>query len=169
MLGRIDAAIGIAKMIEARVYVELGVRDGQTINEMVKVVPHVIGVDISKNYSHLYDKRVDFRHMTTDEFAKLWNDPIDMLFIDADHSHTSSYNDFLNYKDKIRNDGIILLHDTCPRNQDMCKPSSCHNTWMTAVKIKKDHSHECEIVTIPDGCGLSIVRMNRGKHLIWSK
>jgi predicted O-methyltransferase YrrM len=92
-----------------------------------------------------------------------------MIFIDADHSYKSSYYDFLNYKDLVRNDGIILLHDTCPGNEDMTKPSSCHDTWKTAVMIKENHKDECEIVTIPDGCGVSIVRMNRGKHLIWSK
>ncbi len=165
---RILMTIGIAQMIKAKCYIELGVRQGQTINEMVKYVDHCIGVDISDDFKHLYDSRVDFKHMDTDSFRQEWNKPVDMIFIDADHSHESSYNDFINYKDLVKDDGIILLHDTCPCNEDMTKPKSCHDTWKTAVKIKEQHSHECEITTIPDGCGVSIVRMTRGKHLIWS-
>lgn len=37
--------------------------------------------------------------------------PIDMLFIDGDHSYEGSKRDFLVYGDMVKNGGLILLHD----------------------------------------------------------
>jgi hypothetical protein len=167
---RILLSIAIAQMINAQTYIELGIQSGRTINEMSKYVNNCIGVDINDCSIHLTDN-ITFYNMSTDKFISIWDKSkkVDMVFIDADHSHESSYRDFINYKDIVRNDGIILLHDIYPCNEEYTKPNRCHDTWKTAIKIKQDHFHECEIVTIPDGCGLSIVRMNRGKHLQWVK
>ncbi len=167
---RVMLAKALAKMIKAKVYMELGVRQGDTINEMIKVVPRCIGVDINKKFQHLYDKRVEFHVNKTDDFCKTWTDTLDMVFIDADHSYQSSYNDFLNYKDFVVDHGFILLHDTCPCNEEMIRPvgqGALASPAHTAMRIKTEHAHECELVTLPDGCGLSIVRMNRGKQLTW--
>jgi len=167
MKPRILLMTSLAQMINVNVYIELGVRNGQTINEMVKYTKRCIGVDIDNGYAHTYDKNIEFYHMSTNDFIQQWTGSIDLLFIDADHNHKSSYEDFLNYKNYITDNGIIILHDTCPCNERMTQKNYCHDTWKTAIKIKENHNDECEIMTIPDDCGLSLVRMHRGKHLIW--
>ncbi|RLD66323.1 MAG: hypothetical protein DRI84_05050 [Bacteroidetes bacterium] len=165
----------IARAINAQVYVELGLRRFNTINLLVDVVPRCIGIDVlDKWYKQgLCDKRVEFYNMTTDEFYKYYNEninvPIDLLFIDAKHTYAQSYKDFLNYKNLVSDNGIILLHDSFPPT---CKYSNsdgdmCGEVWKTAIKIKESHSKECELCTIPGGFGLSIIRMNHGRQVSW--
>lgn len=37
-----------------------------------------------------------------------------MVFIDACHTHKASYNDFLNVKEHVNQDGFIFFHDFYP-------------------------------------------------------
>lgn len=48
-----------------------------------------------------------------DDVAKDWNIPIDILHIDGHHSYESVKNDYMTWAKFVKDDGIILLHDTC--------------------------------------------------------
>jgi predicted O-methyltransferase YrrM len=39
--------------------------------------------------------------------------PLDLLFIDGDHSYTSVRSDFLMYREFVRHGGLIAFHDVC--------------------------------------------------------
>jgi glycosyltransferase involved in cell wall biosynthesis/predicted O-methyltransferase YrrM len=47
------------------------------------------------------------------EIAKTWDKPIDILHIDGDHAYESIKNDFETWIQFLKEDGIILMHDTC--------------------------------------------------------
>ena len=49
---------------------------------------------------------------TSMESVKGWNLPIDLLWIDADHSYENVHNDFFFWEPHVVDGGIIALHDT---------------------------------------------------------
>lgn len=50
------------------------------------------------------------------EVSKDWNQKIDILHIDGDHSYESVKNDYETWSKFVKDDGVILFHDTCVEN-----------------------------------------------------
>ena len=108
--------------------------------------------------------------LTTDEFAKIWTEPIDFLFIDACHERSQVLTDFMNFSKLVREGtGIIAMHDTHPICKELLAKDRCHTTWEAAMQIRKLLHEEFEIFTIPGPfAGLSLLRkINKNKHLSW--
>ncbi|MFO1029837.1 MAG: class I SAM-dependent methyltransferase [Planctomycetota bacterium] len=54
---------------------------------------------------------VDVRQGRSHEQAQLWKEPIDLLFLDGDHSYDSVRQDFEDWAPKVRPGGFLCLHD----------------------------------------------------------
>lgn len=93
--------------------------------------------------------------------------PFDMLFIDADHSARSVYQDFCGMFPFMSEHGVIFLHDTYPASEKDTDPGLCGDGWRTAERLHLEPSTDIEIVTLPFSPGLSIIR-KRSRHLTWS-
>ena len=106
--------------------------------------------------------------MSSDDFF-IQKDPslmFDFVFIDGNHSKEQVYKDFLNVSNFVIEDGFILLHDTSPCYDEYLEPEWCHDAWEAALKIKKEHKDEWEILTLPFNPGLTILKkMNINKQL----
>jgi predicted O-methyltransferase YrrM len=57
-------------------------------------------------------KRLDIRKGYFSEVVKTWNTPIDILHIDGLHTYHAVKEDFDNWSPFVKEDGIILFHDT---------------------------------------------------------
>lgn len=115
-------------------------------------------------------EKVMFMNMTTDEFAELLKKypiTIDMLFIDADHSKESVLKDFWNFFPFVKEQGLILLHDTHPKNIHYTEKSLCGDAYLVIEELK-NHYDEFEFMTIPIHPGLTIVR-KRKTQLVWEE
>src|SRR5258708_40096849 len=94
-----DFIVHLAKIMQPKLYVELGLYKSAVFNRILPYAEKLIGVDKDlqfKKYMTVSPKTI-FKCMTTNEFAKeLKKQPIkiDMLFIDADHSSQSVEKDF---------------------------------------------------------------------------
>lgn len=166
-----EIASGLYKAGFLKRYLELGVRQGNCFNSIAPLSKEAYAVDIKNSYKQIkQNKNLVWNHMRTDEFLKN-HDPnrkFDLVFIDADHSYEGSLNDFGSVFPLVNDNGIILLHDTYPPNNEFAKPGFCSDTYKTAEYIRNNFSKECEIVTLPFYFGISIVRkMSLDKHLLW--
>ncbi len=142
-------------------YVELGCQRGHTFNAIAPRVKRAVAVDMSsKAIGHVHKlPHVEMYCMLTKDFIEQWKDPIDILFIDADHSEegvTTDFRGMLPYV--IEGTGLIFLHDAHPMTKIALKGSM--EVWRLAQKIHKlDMYKDLEIVTIPGpNAGLSIIR-----------
>jgi predicted O-methyltransferase YrrM len=174
-LNHIELIEYFVRLIKPKNFLELGVQFGECVNKIVDLIPVYYGVDIEKNTNieYLIANKPNFKFFqlsTNDFFNNIKNNNInlnlDMVFIDADHSHKSSYTDFLNVKDHMNQDGFIFFHDCYPFSIKDTDPGLCGDCFKTSEVIRKHHNNEFEILTIPVFPGLSIARKCT-KQLNW--
>lgn len=163
----LNLLLELAKLLEPKTYVEIGVQRGYTFKEMAKVVEKAVAVDILP-MDHIPDlPNIEKYQMTSEEFGQSWYDSgnnlwIDFAFIDADHSKEQVLKDFKMISEFIRpHTGLIFLHDTFPVVEELLTPGYCNDAWKAAKQIHRNQKtrREFEIVTIPGPwAGLSIIR-----------
>lgn len=151
-------------------YVEIGARNGDTFNLIAPLVERAVAVDILPMDGITRLVNVEVFSMPSDKFADIWKDPIDLLFIDADHAYEAVMQDFNRLSQFVPDGtGLILLHDTHPISKEQLAPTRCGDAWRAAWKIRSDPAfQQFEIVTLPGPiAGLSIIR-KAIKHLNWA-
>jgi hypothetical protein len=151
-------------------YVELGVQRGHCFNTVAPYFKNAYAVDINDSYPHISGNAnlKWFQGQTQDFIAQHQDVTFDMVFIDADHSFEASRADFDGIFELVRDNGLIMLHDTYPPSDVFTEKSYCYDTYRTAEFIKDNYGHKCEIVTIPFYMGVSIVR-KLDRQLEWMK
>lgn len=160
----------LASVLKPGVYVELGLYRCELFNHIVPHAQRLIGVDIDSKAGNWMVKsgKVKFVNSTTDNFAvELQAHPmlIDMLFIDADHSKGAVLRDFWNFFPFVSRHGLIILHDTHPKNIDYTQPGYCSDAYKAVEELSR-HTDQFEIMTIPVHPGLTLCR-KRTTQLSW--
>lgn len=61
---------------------------------------------------------VDVRQGRSHDHASQWQRPIDLLFLDGDHSYEAVKQDYLDWAPKIRPGGYLALHDVVHQEHD---------------------------------------------------
>jgi hypothetical protein len=166
-----EIAAGLHKAGFLKRYLELGIRKGFCFNAIAPLSSEAYAVDTGNYYKYVkQNKNLVWNNVRTDNFLKN-HDPnrkFDLVFIDANHNHKDSLNDFKLVLPLVNNNGIILLHDTYPPSKAFIDPGYCADSYKTAEYIRNNFKQECEIVTLPFCYGVSVVRkMSLGKHLLW--
>ena len=58
------------------------------------------------------EPQVEIRRATSEEVARGWSEPIDVLFIDGDHSYEGVKRDWNLFSPFVRPFGTVIFHDT---------------------------------------------------------
>lgn len=90
----------------------------------------------------------DFRQRVE---AELGGEPVDLLFIDGDHTEQGVEADYRDYQHLVRPGGIIAFHDIV-ENQPL-EINQVHYFWQ---RLKQEGVHTDEFVDNPDQCGFGI-------------
>lgn len=165
-----DFILHIASILRPKVYVELGLRKCPLFNRMIPFADQLIGVDLDTRPEEFMIKNAKTKFVlasTLDYAASLESNPIkiDMLFIDADHSKESVEADFLAFFPYVVPHGIIIFHDSHPKNQEWTVPHYCGDGYLAVEKLSK-HIEEYEMMTIPFHPGLTLCR-KRKQQISW--
>jgi predicted O-methyltransferase YrrM len=151
-----DFIVQLVKSVNCKTYLELGIYDGDTLCRVAQIVPRVIGVDIkdiriNKNVGEFYLS-------TTQEFLNNFNEKVDIIFIDADHSFESVKKDFEMSLKLLNEFGIIMLHDTDPISEEFLSNLRCGDSYKMIDWLKENHP-EMDVLTLPIAQpGLTIIR-----------
>lgn len=164
-------AFGMHKAGTLDRYLELGIRAGSCFNEVAPLAKEAYAVDINDCFKYIKSNKnmMWFRGKTTD-FLNNYNraNKFDLVFIDANHNHESSLNDFELSLPLVHENGLILLHDTYPTKEELLSKKYCGDSYKTADVIRRKYGDVCEIATLPFYYGISVVRrMPLGKQLLW--
>lgn len=120
----------IVKRKNPEVVVDLGVDYGySTFCFALSKIGHVYGIDsfegdghagIRNNYEYVLEKQkeleldnITFIKGYFDQVSKTWDKPIDILHIDGFHTYEAVKNDYEIWSKFVKDDGVILFHDTC--------------------------------------------------------
>lgn len=147
----------LVDIVGARVYLELGTYQGDTIKKVQ--CPVRIGVDRDIALSLTFPDR--FYKMSTQEFIQKCAaecPPFDVVYIDADHGPTAVLADFHGIYPFVADEGLILMHDGNPQTAADTAPGYCDEAWKAIREITEEDEHEYEAVTLPYFPGLTIVR-----------
>jgi len=142
----------MAKIYKPKVYVELGLYEGETWDKVRKHCNKSFGVDlIDRGLSgNIFIEK-------TDDFFLHFKDKADMIFIDADHSYESVKKDLLNSLNILSESGIILIHDTDPEDNRLFSHGYCGDSYKI-VSFIEDSMHHLNVVTIPIAeAGISVI------------
>jgi predicted O-methyltransferase YrrM len=154
----------IAKVTRPKAYLEVGVYRGETFREVAKWAERSVGVDIDPEAGRAISgvRRSSFvlGALTSNILSEIQKlGPYDLVFIDADHSKESVVSDFDRSQQMLSSNGLILLHDTWPKNKDFTKPEFCGDAWL-AVELLRSKYPLWSFVTIPAHPGLTICQQN---------
>jgi len=162
----------LASVVRPRVYVELGLYHCETFNRIIPYAEHLVGVDRNPASGTYMAKspKVQFICSSTQDFARYLTAGfrIDMLFIDANHAAEAVLEDFHNCFPSVAPQGLVLLHDTHPKNKAFAVPSLCGDAYLAAGILSRMAGPDYETVTIPVHPGLTIIR-KRTKQLTWEE
>lgn len=159
----------LACWLKPECYLEIGILNGESLTRIQKHAKECYGVDVKLAHRN-YDNNVKLFEMTSDEFFAKLNPTIkfDMVFIDGDHSKDQVYKDFINSKDRVIEDGLVVLHDTVPMDDKMTAPWFCHDAWEAAKRIKQEFINEWEVLSLPFNPGITVMRkISINKQLSW--
>lgn len=133
MFGPADMAVlkeEIEKLEPGQVYLEIGVDEGRSMavaHYYAKPGVFIIGIDFHDVYPHPLSagrgvfaeqegvigsqKYGFFIHGDADIFAKVWNKPIDLIFIDGGHDYEEVKRNTLNWEPFMAKASTMLFHD----------------------------------------------------------
>ena len=140
----------LVQLTNCNTYLELGVHRGNTFNRIVPLVKRAIGVDIE---DIRIIKKGEFYLETTDAFFKHFFDPVDVVFIDADHCFEAVRKDLLNSLPLLTKHGFIILHDTDPAEAGLLEDHGdgfqyCGDGYKI-VDYVEEHLPQVDMVTLP--------------------
>jgi hypothetical protein len=158
----------LARRMRPELYVGLGIGWAECMRRVAPHCTRAIGVDITPPPGAI--EGFEFFHGTSTDFLAnvLPQTPfVELALIDADHRHEASLQDFESLLPCVKDNGVILLHDTYPENMQWLSNEGCGDTYRTAEVIcRRADEYGVEAVTLPTPPGVTIVR-KRAHHLHW--
>ena len=138
-------------------YLELGIYDAKNYNYIVtrnKQLDYAECVDMLKDAKIAFGT---FFKMTTDNYFLQNKKKFDVIFIDACHDIENVIKDFENSVKILNSNGLILLHDTSPKEKFLFDKNYCSDAYKINDYLNK-HQDYYNYVTLPiSNCGITIV------------
>lgn len=158
----------LVKLTNCVSYLELGSYNCDNIKNIIDSVDLCVGVDIKKPEIEFKHDKYRFFNCSTKDFFNSNKDIFDIIFIDASHKKEDVLSDFFSSYCALKENGLILLHDTYPMSERYLKDGYCSDAYKTIDYIKAVTRDFGEIVTIPVHPGISIFR-KCVRQLYWKK
>ncbi len=147
----------IAKVIDAKDYLEIGVQLGWTFS--VIEVENMVGVDPDETTPATV-------HTTSDAyFADLPDDVLfDLIFVDGLHRAPQVIKDVHNAMRHLKPGGVIVCHDCNPPTEESASIVSkgttwCGDVWEGWLELRRQLDAEMYVVDTDLGCG--VIRPDR--------
>ena len=185
----------IIKKNRAKVYLEIGVREGECFLRIR--APKKIAVDpqmlISpkkkrkyyfKNLSNIFNQ---YFETTSDDFFKdnhksLKGHGLDVVFIDGLHTYEQSLRDVQNALNYLKDDGVIIMHDCNPLSEAAAYPAQSYqyaeslnipgftgewngDTWKTIVYLRSSRK-DLDVFVLDCDQGLGIIMKRKPESML---
>lgn len=142
---------------------EIGCDAGGTLWAFQAVGARVFGVDLPNGpYGSGHELNTHGAHVirgnsthsaVLDQVRDVVDIPVDLLFIDGDHSYEGVKADYENYRSFVRPGGLIAFHDICAHKD---YPDVRVDRLWWEIKSKNQHTTEIIYYLRPWGTGMGI-------------
>jgi predicted O-methyltransferase YrrM len=107
------------------------------------------------------DDRVEIVRSYSDEVAQRWDKPIDLLFLDGDHTYEGVKRDWERFMPHVAETGVIMFHDTAWFANDDFRRNSRGDMGVPRL-VDELRREGYPVLTILRDCGVSLVQPCRG-------
>ena len=152
----------LSEIIKPKISIEIGVGTGVVTKILAEYSESVIAIDIDRQaVDNVQDvSNLSFinsnSHDALKNLIKL-NIEAELIFIDGDHNADVVMQDFMLSTKLISPSGIIIIHDTYPRNLSFTTTDTCADSYLIPDRIK-NLPQDFNIITIPVHPGLTIIQ-----------
>jgi len=150
----------LARILNPKIYVEIGIYEASTLNAVAKHCRKAIGIDINPAAGKFIKaKNAEFLNGTVAnliELCELREMEIDFAFIDADHRSEVAMADFLGIQPFLSKNALVLFHDTWPETADYASDDRCSDSYRVPALLGEHTNKEWTSITIPVFPGLTI-------------
>lgn len=182
MITRTEIINLLAKKINAKTYLEIGVRDHKENYDKINI-EYKVGVDPDTELQCDHDPT---HKITSDEYFQFNYEKFDLIFIDGLHEAGQVERDILNSLDRLNKGGYIVCHDMNPiiyerqllkddpkRNEYVLREQEKGNPeyglwngdcWKAFVKLKI-YRNDLSITTIDTDFGVGIIQKGKQNKL----
>jgi cephalosporin hydroxylase len=180
-LAEIKGLLGLARENGAHVVCEIGTRDAGTSVLFSRVLrpDTLVVMDLyAKNRwrlrraappgqaVHVIDGDTTHPATVARLRRKLSGRPLDLLLIDGDHGWSGVRQDFINYREFVRDGGLIAFHDIC----EVTDPGVARSTgdvpaFWELLRTIYDESHEFVETPGQQGLGIGVIRYRRDRPI----
>jgi len=108
-----------------------------------------LGTPLPDDRWYLY---TDYSH----NIAQRWNDPIDLLYIDGDHSYEGVRRDFDDWFPYVRPGGIIFLHDS--RREPDAPENEFKRGWQGPTQLAQELGEDQRVALVEEVFSLTVWR-----------
>ena len=159
VLNRADMINMIAKKINAKSYLEIGVQTGKTF--VAVNVENKIGVDPDPMWHH------QTYLMTSDQYFEQIEGTFDIIFVDGLHHSEQVYKDIQNAIERLNEGGVILVDDVAPMKQSYQtrEPSDLHwcgDVWRGWLEARYQYMNDFYTRTYNVAFGIGIMTKEQG-------
>ena len=144
----------LVKLTNCQSYLEIGVEYGTIINQIKDLVKICVGVDLHNNI--IFDDKIEFHKIKTDNFFINNNKTFDIILIDGNHNFNQLKKDFDNSIKILNKYGVIIIHDTDPIDESLLHKIFCDDAYKIVDYISSND--ELNIITFPmQEAGMTLV------------
>jgi hypothetical protein len=148
-----------------RTYVEIGVYTGDSLS-LAAPRTHVVGIDPAAKITRELSRRTTVYEETSDDFFAQHDlaaliGTVDLAFIDGLHLFEQALRDFTNLERHMSPNGVILVHDCYPPDQECATRTQRPGPWAGDVwkllPILKDYRPDLNVNVVavrPTGLGI---------------
>jgi len=154
ILTRSDMINMIAKKINAKSYLEIGVQTGKTF--IAVAIEHKIGVDPDPRWKH------QTYLMTSDQYFDQIEGNFDIIFVDGLHHSEQVNKDIQNALKRLNIGGVILVDDVAPKKEsyqtrDITDIHWCGDVWRSWLDTRYRYLNDYYTRTYDIAFGIGII------------
>lgn len=148
----------IAEQMRPNVYLEIGIFQCVTFNEVSKYAKIAIGSDLeasSSNHFELPNQELILGDIdvVVEQLLKREIKP-DLVFIDANHECDFVVRDFETIEPFLNRNALVVFHDTYPGSIEQTSQEFCGDAYLAVPKLRKKFGNY-SFVTLPIHPGLT--------------
>ena len=157
----------IAAFLRPALYVELGAYQCATLVRVAIASPgsRCVGVDLKAQSVPLPGNASLVQADTREWLSAQPADSIDMAFLDSSHELIQTMEECELLNVKVRRNGVILLHDVYPPNEQQLGAGYCGDVHLAVQFLRENLGWE--FATLPAQHGLAVCRRTDGRQLLW--